>query len=96
MGTVAPNLLARDFSTTGPGQKVVGDVTEFRLGEEKLYLSTFEDLYSGATLGYSLSRSPTMDFVMKSIEMAEERNGRLIGIVHTDQGWHKIRDSWSI
>ena len=87
VGTVAPNLLARDFSTTEPGQKVVGDVTEFRLGEEKLYLSTFEDLYSGAILGYSLSRSPTMDFVMKSIEMAEERSRRPIGIVHTDQGW---------
>ena len=87
VGTVAPNYLNRDFEASRPGEKVVGDVTEFHIGEEKLYLSTFEDLYSGFVLGYSISRSPTLNFVMDSIEMAVKSLERKIGMVHTDQGW---------
>lgn len=39
VGKIFPNLLQRDFTTTGPNQKWVTDVTEFHLGDEKVYLA---------------------------------------------------------
>ena len=87
VGKVAPNILKRNFVSTRPGDKVVGDVTEFRVEERKLYLSTFEDLCTREVVGYCISESPNMEMVMKSIRMAVERLHGRVGLVHTDQGW---------
>ena len=38
-GQVAPNLLKRKFDTKRPNQKWVTDVTKFRVGGQKPYLS---------------------------------------------------------
>ena len=41
---IAPNLLNRDFTATALNQKWVTDVTEFHVGQEKLYFSPLMDL----------------------------------------------------
>ena len=41
---IAPNLLNRDFTATALNQKWVTDVTEFQVGQEKLYFSPLMDL----------------------------------------------------
>ncbi|RYF30562.1 MAG: IS3 family transposase, partial [Cytophagaceae bacterium] len=43
VGVVAPNILQRDFEAEAPDQKWATDVTEFKVGSEKLYLSTVKD-----------------------------------------------------
>jgi len=55
VGEVAPNLLQRDFKTTGLNQKWVTDVTEFHLFEEKFYLSSMMDLGNREIIAYTLS-----------------------------------------
>ncbi len=41
---IAPNLLQRNFTATKLKEKWVTDVTELRVGREKLYLSPMMDL----------------------------------------------------
>lgn len=43
-GKVAPDILRRDFTAEKPNQKWTTDVTEFRVGSNKLYLSPVLDL----------------------------------------------------
>jgi len=38
VGTVAANVLEREFTAAAPNQKWVTDVTEFKVGAEKVYL----------------------------------------------------------
>ena len=47
IGEVAPNLLERHFKTNEPNRKWVTDVTEFKVNDQKLYLSPIIDLFNG-------------------------------------------------
>lgn len=42
----APNHLKRDFAASKPNEKWVTDVTEFKVNEQKVYLSPIIDLYN--------------------------------------------------
>ena len=55
VGSVAPNLLQRDFTATQPTQKWATDVTEFSLFGRKAYLSPIMDLYNSEIIAYTLS-----------------------------------------
>lgn len=76
VGKSSPNLLARDFEAEGPMTKLVTDVTEFKVGGTKLYLSPVVDLYNDEVVAYSISRSPNMKMVL---EMLAGLEGRLDG-----------------
>ena len=88
VGKSSPNLLARDFGAEGPMTKLVTDVTEFKVGGTKLYLSPVVDLYNDEVVAYSISRSPNMKMVL---EMLAGLEGRLDGegapLLHSDMGW---------
>ena len=62
-GQVAPNLLKRKFVAKRPNQKWVTDVTEFRVGAHKLYLSPILDLYNGEIVAFKTARRPLFDMV---------------------------------
>ncbi|MFU0837561.1 MAG: putative transposase InsK for insertion sequence IS150 [Pseudomonas fragi] len=62
-GQVAPNLLKRKFVAKRPNQKWVTDVTEFRVGGQKLYLSPILDLYNGEIVAFKTARRPLFDMV---------------------------------
>lgn len=98
VGKVAKNRLNRRFKTVYALQKLVTDVTEFKcINNEKLYLSPIMDLYNGEILSFSMSKRPTLDFVVHSLkqtlpiiqERAEYRT-----TIHSDQGWHYQHQSW--
>ena len=98
VGTVAKNRLNRRFNTPYALQKVVTDVTEFKCtDDEKLYLSPMMDLYNGEVIGFSMSKRPTMDFVLDSLKQAlpviEER-AEYRTTIHSDQGWHYQHNKW--
>ena len=88
IGKIADNLLNRDFNAEKPNQKWVTDVTEFKVNDEKLYLSPIIDLFNGEIISYNLSRHPVFDQVVDMLEKAFCKipdNTNLI--LHSDQGW---------
>lgn len=95
VGKIAPNLLERDFIATAPAEKWVTDVTEFRVGEEKLYLSPVMDLFDRSVLSYSIGRSPTVAFAVKPLKEALVKLSSGVGlVVHSDQGFHYQHQHW--
>ncbi|MGP4017509.1 IS3 family transposase [Saccharopolyspora sp. 5N708] len=69
-GTVADNALGRDFTATGPNQKWVTDVTEFRVNDRKIYLSPVMDLFNREIISYAVSTSPNLEFTNSSLRDA--------------------------
>lgn len=95
VGATAPNLLSRNFSAAAPDQKWVTDVTEFRVGERKLYLSPVLDLHDRAVLAYNVDTSPTVKFVCEPLIQAlrdVEEPAELM--VHSDQGFQYQHRAW--
>ena len=92
---VAPNLLNRDFSTTGPNQKWCGDITYIWTEEGWLYLATIIDLYSRAVIGWSIQPTMTRDLVCDALMMALWRRGFPRGVLcHSDRGSQYCSDDY--
>ncbi|MBN6070719.1 IS3 family transposase, partial [Aggregatibacter actinomycetemcomitans] len=60
---VAPNLLQRNFNASKLKEKWVTDVTECRVGAEKLYLSPMMDLANQEIIAFATHRRPTFGLV---------------------------------
>lgn len=95
LGRIAANQLGRDFEAQAPNTKWVTDVTEFKVGDQKLYLSPIMDLFDRQIISYSLSQAPTTAFTNASLKDAlatldpDQRP-----LVHSDQGFHYQHASW--
>ena len=89
IGEVAPNLLERHFKTNEPNRKWVTDVTEFKVNDQKLYLSPIIDLFNGEVVSYNLSRHPNFKQVTDMLEAAFQKLPDKVEdlILHSDQGW---------
>lgn len=88
-GHVAPNALDRQFEAQRPNQKWVTDVTEFRVADQKLYLSPVLDLCTGEIIAYETARRPHFALVTNMLHRAIARlkpDDR--PLLHSDQGWH--------
>jgi putative transposase len=94
-GKTAPNLLARDFTATGPNDKWVTDVTEFRVGARKLYLSPVMDLFDRQIIAYAIGNSPNLTLTNNSLRdaLATLAPGQA-PLVHSDQGFQYQHASW--
>nr|WP_240979139.1 IS3 family transposase [Pseudomonas putida] len=89
VGTIAPNLLERNFLAQRPNQKWVTDVTEFKVAEKKVYLSPVMDLYNAEIVAYEVASRPCLGLVTNMLDKAFERLGNKPKLVlHSDQGWH--------
>jgi putative transposase len=95
VGKVAPNVLDRDFSASAPNQKWVTDVTEFRVGDQKLYLSPVMDLFDRQIISYSVGTSPNLQLTNSSLRAAIASLGDgQTPMVHSDQGFQYQNLSW--
>ncbi len=84
---VAENILDRDFTAAGPGQKVVSDLTYISTAEGFLYLVCMIDVYSRRVIGWSMSHEMTTDVFLSSLEMALGRLGVKDNLLlHSDRG----------
>lgn len=86
VGRIADNLLNRNFKADKPNQKWATDITEFKVHNEKLYLSPIVDLFNGEIISFNLSRHPTFNQVVDMLKKAFKRipnNTNLI--LHSDQ-----------
>lgn len=89
VGKIAPNVLNRDFAAAGPCEKLTTDISQFVIGDRKLYLSPVLDMWNGEVISYSISHSPNMALVMKMLKKAFRRIESKPGmLLHSDQGWH--------
>lgn len=88
VGRVAPNLLNRQFAAHQPNQKWVTDVTEFKVGSQKLYLSPVMDLYNGEIIAWQAEQRPAFTLVRRMLDKAMRKLGTNDApILHSDQGW---------
>ncbi|MBP2339458.1 putative transposase [Saccharothrix coeruleofusca] len=96
-GTVAENVLNRRFGAEAPDTKWVTDVTEFRIGDRKVYLSPVIDLFDRSVVAYSHGPSPTLELTNSSLRgaIATLPAGRT-PLVHSDQGFQYQHSSWRI
>lgn len=88
IGTVAPNILSRNFSADAPCKKWVTDVTEFAVNGEKVYLSPILDVYNSEVVAYNIQSNPRYELVGKMLERALKRlTPAQKPLLHSDQGW---------
>lgn len=95
VGQIADNILDREFTADGRNEKWVTDVTEFRVGDDKLYLSPVMDLFNREIIAYSTSRSPNLQLTNSSLRdaIASLEPGQA-PLVHSDQGFQYQHASW--
>lgn len=88
VGKEVPNLLQRDFKADKPNQKWVTDVTEFKVGEQKVYLSPIIDLYNQEVVSYEVRQSARLPLVSDMLKTAiNTLKWHEKPIIHSDQGW---------
>ena len=85
---VANNLLERDFYAEKPFEKLTADVTQFKVWDEKVYLSPVMDLFNREIVSYSISLSPNMEQVREMLKgLFEKLPDEATPIFHSDQSW---------
>ncbi len=85
--TGTPDLVARDFTATRPGVKLVGDITYIRTWAGWLYLATVIDCFTKEVVGYAMADHMRTELVTDALQMAA-RNHDLAPhcIMHSDRG----------
>ncbi|MDX3775772.1 IS3 family transposase [Chromatiaceae bacterium AAb-1] len=88
VGKVVPDLVKRKFTADKPNQKWVTDVTEFKVGEQKVYLSPVIDLFNQEVVSYEVRKSVKLSLVTDMLKKATAKlSPNENPIVHSDQGW---------
>lgn len=88
VGSVAENILKRNFKTSKPNEKWVTDVTEFRVKDVKVYLSPIVDLFNQEVIAYKVEKNARLPLVTEMMKEAIEKlDENTKPIVHSDQGW---------
>lgn len=88
VGKAAPNILNRQFKADAPYTKLTTDVTEFKVCNEKVYLSPVLDMYNREIISYSISLSPNFAQTKEMLEKLFERLPKDANpMMHSDQGW---------
>ena len=109
VGKIADNLLKREFNATKPFEKLTTDVTEFKVCDDKVYLSPVMDLYNREIVSYSISLSPNLWQIREMLDgLFKKLPADATPLFHSDQGWqyqhaeyqrllkeHNIRQSMS-
>lgn len=88
IGSVADNLINRNFQAVLPNQKWSTDVSQFSLSFGKCYLSPILDMADGRIVAYDLAMNPDFKQVERMLQRAFEQKNNLDGLIlHSDMGW---------
>lgn len=98
MGEISPavaNEINRDFHSSKPNEKWLTDITEFNIGEKKVYLSPIIDCFDGLPVTWTIGTSPNAELVNTMLDnaIAQLDNGEK-PIVHSDRGCHYRWPGW--
>ena len=68
--------------------KWVTDITEFKVMDQKFYLSPILDLFNGEIVSYTLSKTPNFRLVTDMLQQAFHKiPDHTPLLLHSDQGW---------
>ena len=85
--SVAPNRLARQFTTSSPDRVWVADITYFATGEGWLYLAVVLDLFSRRVVGWATSDRLGEGIALEALGMGLARRRPRPGLLHhSDRG----------
>jgi transposase InsO family protein len=85
--TAIPDLVARDFTATAPGVKMVGDITYIPTWQGWLFLATVIDCHTKAVIGWATADHYRTPLVTAAIDMAVRNNDiHPRAIFHSDRG----------
>lgn len=76
MGSVAENLVNREFEAHGPRAILLTDITYIPLNGAFCYLSTILDAFTKQVLAYVLSESLEVDFVLETVKLRRSMSRR--------------------
>lgn len=89
LGKVAPNLLNQNFKASRPDQKWATDITEFKVSDEKLYLSPIIDLFNGEVISFTMAENAKIKTVVEMVKKVKSTIPEDDPVImHSDQGWH--------
>jgi putative transposase len=95
IGGTAPNVLNREFKATQPHEKWATDITEFKVGDDKLYFSPIKDMFNGEIVAYTMGTRPVFDLVTSMLKKAVRKLGKgEKPLLHSDQGWQYQMQSY--
>ena len=90
-----PNEVQRDFHADKPNKKWLTDITEFKIGEEKVYLSPIIDCFDGMPITWTVGTSPNAELVNTMLDNGIALlKGNEHPIVHSDRGCHYRWPGW--
>jgi transposase InsO family protein len=85
--TPAENLLARDFTASGPDERWVTDITYVWTDEGWCYLAAILDLFSRSVVGWALDTTLSTSLPLAALDMALQRRNPTAGLLHhSDRG----------
>ena len=91
-----PDLVGRDFTSTTPGAKLVGDITYVPTGEGWLYVALVIDCYSRAIVGWAMADNYKTGLITAAIRMAARRLTIPVNAVfHSDRGSNYTSDEYA-
>lgn len=84
---IADNLLARDFTASKSFEKLTTDVTQFKVGNEEVYLSPAMYLYNRKIISYSVSLHSDLKQIREILkELTTNLAKGTMPLFHSDQG----------
>lgn len=92
---IAPNLLARDFTSVAPNRVWVGDITYVPTRDGWLYLAVLIDLFSRRVVGWAMSDHINTELALGALQMAVNARKPARGLVHhTDRDCRYASDDY--
>jgi putative transposase len=82
----APDLVERNFTTEGPDQLWVADITYIPTAAGFLFLAVVLDAWSRRIVGWAMATHLRTDLVLQALEMALHQRRPTTVIHHSDQG----------
>lgn len=87
-GKSVEHTLKREFEATKPNQKWVTDVTEFKVHDQKVYLSPILDLFNREVVSFTVSKSARLGLVTDMLgDAIKQLASNERPLFHSDQGW---------
>lgn len=80
------NILNRDFSADKPLQKLVTDISYFKIKSGWLYLSAVMDLFNNEIVTFRMSRHADSNLAVDTINSLCDRYNISNTLIHSDQG----------
>ena len=82
-----PDLVRRDFTADAPYTKLIGDITEIKTWEGKVYLATIIDCFNKEVIGYAMADHYRTELITDAITMAADNHTLAPKcIAHSDRG----------